>query len=70
MPIDGSCQNGLGLADGAGGNRALGLDPADFSNGILSACRKVIEEKSSKAHQLPEITLAALEKVKSSTTRG
>ena len=60
----------LALADGAGGNRALGLNPADFSHGLLAACRTAIEEKDPKSHQLPEIVLDALNKVKGTDVRG
>ena len=60
----------LGLADGAGGNRSLGINPADFSRAILAACRTILAQNSTQPDQLPRLILSAIQKVEASRIRG
>jgi len=40
----------IGLADGAGGNRALGIDPKIFSRSLLSNCVEIIKNEELLPH--------------------
>lgn len=60
----------LGLADGAGGNRSLGINPADFSRAILASCRTILAQNSTQPDQLPRLILSAIQKVEASRIRG
>jgi hypothetical protein len=59
-----------GLADGAGGNRSLGINPADFSRAILAACRQILRQTPIQSNQLPRLILAAMEQVEERQIRG
>jgi hypothetical protein len=60
----------LGLADGAGGNRSLGINPADFSRAILAACRNILHQNHIQSNQLPRLILSAMQQVEASRVRG
>jgi hypothetical protein len=60
----------LGLADGAGGNRSLGINPADFSRAILAACRNILRQNYIQPNQLPRLILSAMQQVEASRIRG
>ncbi|CAF1190055.1 unnamed protein product [Adineta steineri] len=60
----------VGLADGAGGNRSLGINPADFSQAVLSACRNLLRKHTVHSKQLPALLLAAMDHVEASAIRG
>ena len=60
----------LGLADGAGGNRSLGINPADFSRAILAGCRSVLHQNHIQPNQLPRLILSAMKQVEASRIRG
>ena len=59
-----------GLADGAGGNRSLGINPADFSRAILASCRNILRENKTQPNQLPRLILSAMQQVEASRIRG
>jgi serine/threonine protein phosphatase PrpC len=59
-----------GLADGAGGNRSLGINPADFSRAILACCRNILRQDNIQPNQLPRLILSAMQQVESSRIRG
>ena len=59
-----------GLADGAGGNRSLGINPADFSRAILASCREILHQTNLKPNQLPRLILAAMQQVEANRIRG
>jgi hypothetical protein len=58
------------LADGAGGNRSLGINPADFSRAILASCRKILHQANIQPNQLPRLILSAMQQVEASRIRG
>lgn len=60
----------VGLADGAGGNRSFGINPADFSRAILATCRHLLRQSSIQPNQLPKLILAAMQQVEASRIRG
>lgn len=60
----------LGLADGAGGNRSLGINPADFSRAILASCREILRRSKVQSHQLASVILSAMHQVEASRIRG
>lgn len=60
----------LGLADGAGGNRSLGINPADFSRAILATCRNILRQNYIQPNQLPRLILSAMQQVEASRIRG
>ncbi|UJR26772.1 hypothetical protein I4U23_008086 [Adineta vaga] len=60
----------VGLADGAGGNRSLGLNPADFSQAVLDACRNLLQKNHFHPKQLPQLILSAMEQVEARKVRG
>jgi hypothetical protein len=59
-----------GLADGAGGNRSLGINPADFSQAILSACRNTFHQNTFQSNQLSRLITSAVQQVQSSKIQG
>ena len=60
----------LGLADGAGGNRSFGINPADFSQAILASCRSILRQSNVHPNQLPRLILSAMQQVEASRIRG
>ncbi|CAF2738219.1 unnamed protein product [Rotaria sp. Silwood2] len=60
----------VGLADGASGNRSFGINPADFSQAILAACRNILHQSNIQPHQLPRLILSAMQQVEASRVRG
>ncbi|CAF3002653.1 unnamed protein product [Rotaria sp. Silwood2] len=60
----------VGLADGAGGNRSYGINPADFSRAILAACEKVLHRSNLKPNQLPRLIKSAMQQVEASEVQG
>ncbi|CAF5208822.1 unnamed protein product, partial [Rotaria magnacalcarata] len=60
----------IGLADGAGGNRSYGINPADFSRAILSACENIINRNNLKPDQLPRLIKSAMEQVEATDIQG
>ncbi|CAF1353982.1 unnamed protein product [Rotaria sordida] len=60
----------VGLADGASGNRSFGINPADFSQAILAACRNILYQSNIQPHQLPRLILSAMQQVEASHVRG
>jgi hypothetical protein len=58
------------LADGAGGNRSLGINPADFSRAILATCRRILHQSAIQPNQLPRLILSAMQQVEASHIRG
>ncbi|CAF3211707.1 unnamed protein product [Rotaria socialis] len=60
----------VGLADGAGGNRSYGINPADFSRAILSACENIINRNNFKPDQLPRLIKSAMEQVEATDVQG
>lgn len=58
------------MADGAGGNRSLGINPADFSRAILAACRRTLRQSRIQPDQLPRLILSAMEKVEANHIQG
>ncbi|CAF3549284.1 unnamed protein product [Rotaria sp. Silwood1] len=59
----------VGLADGASGNRSFGINPADFSQAILAACRNILHQSNIQPHQLPRLILSAIQQVEASRVR-
>lgn len=59
-----------GLADGAGGNRSFGINPADFSRAILAACESIIHWSGLKPNQLPRLIKSAMEQVEARSIKG
>lgn len=59
-----------GLADGAGGNRSLGLNPADFSQAVLAACRNILYGNNLHSDRLSRLVLSAMKQVEASAIRG
>lgn len=59
-----------GLADGAGGNRSLGLNPADFSQAVLATCRNLLHSNHFHGKQFPRLILSAMEQVEARKVRG
>ena len=46
----------IGLADGAGGNRSIGIDPKVFSRSLLSNCANLIKnEQQVLSHEMPKL---------------
>ncbi|CAF1251591.1 unnamed protein product [Rotaria sordida] len=60
----------VGLADGAGGNRSYGINPADFSRAILAACEKILHRNNFKPNQLPRLIKSAMQQVEASEVQG
>ncbi|CAF1015588.1 unnamed protein product [Adineta ricciae] len=60
----------VGLADGAGGNRSFGINPADFSRAILASCRSILRQSNVQPNQLPRLILSAIQQVEASRIRG
>ncbi|CAF0926070.1 unnamed protein product [Didymodactylos carnosus] len=60
----------VGLADGAGGNRSLGINPADFSRALLSSCRNILKQNPVYPSQLPKLIMSAMREVETSKVRG
>ncbi|CAF3399144.1 unnamed protein product [Rotaria sp. Silwood1] len=60
----------VGLADGAGGNRSYGINPADFSRAILAACEKILHHSKLKPNQLPRLIKSALQRLETSEVQG
>ena len=60
----------IGLADGAGGNRSFGINPADFSRAVLDACRQLLQKTHFHSKQLPKLILSAMEQVEARKVRG
>ena len=58
------------MADGAGGNRSLGINPADFSRAILATCRNILRQSNTQPNQLPRLILTAMQQVEASRIRG
>jgi hypothetical protein len=58
------------LADGAGGNRSLGINPADFSKAIIATCRNILRQSNIQSNQLPRLILTAMQQVEASRVRG
>ena len=58
------------MADGAGGNRSLGINPADFSRAILAACRNILYQNNFQSYQIPQLIISAMQQVEASDIRG
>jgi hypothetical protein len=58
------------LADGAGGNRSFGINPADFSRAVLAACRNILHQNNFQSNQLPRLIISAMQQVEASDIRG
>lgn len=58
------------MADGARGNRSLGINPADFSRAVLAACRNIIYEKHLQSNKLSQLITSALQQVQTNKIRG
>ena len=58
------------MADGAGGNRSLGINPADFSKAIIATCRNILRQSNIQSNQLPRLILTAMQQVEASRVRG
>ncbi len=45
----------LGLADGAGGNRLIGIDPQRFSRTLLSNCVEIIKKEEILPNEMSKL---------------
>ncbi|CAF0732894.1 unnamed protein product [Adineta ricciae] len=70
MFVDNRSFSFVGLADGAGGNRSFGINPADFSQAVLDACRHLLQKTHFHSKQLPKLILSAMEQVEARKVRG
>ncbi len=59
-----------GLADGVGGNRLLGINPSDFSQAILSACRNSFHQNHFPSNQLSRLITSAIKQVQTNKIHG
>jgi hypothetical protein len=59
-----------GLADGASGNRLLGINPADFSQAILVACRNSFHQNHFPSNQLSRLIISAIKQVQINQIHG
>jgi hypothetical protein len=51
----------IGLADGAGGNRDIGIDPKKFSRALLGFCVEIIKNEEVLPHQVPRLATKAVQ---------
>ncbi len=58
------------MADGASGNRLLGINPADFSQAILAACQHIFHQNHLSSNQLSQLMTSALQKVQIDEVKG
>jgi hypothetical protein len=49
------------LADGAGGNREIGIDPKKFSRSLLGFCVEIIKNEEIQPHQMAKLATKAVE---------
>jgi hypothetical protein len=47
----------LGLCDGAGGNRSIGIDPKIFSNSLLANCVDIVKKNEVQPHQVAKLAM-------------
>lgn len=45
----------IGLADGAGGNRNIGIDPKKFSRSLLGYCVEIVKNNEVQPHQVAKL---------------
>ncbi len=60
----------IGLADGAGGNRALGIDPKIFSRSLLSNCVEIIKNEELLPHQLAKMACKSIHILEAKNIEG
>jgi hypothetical protein len=51
----------IGLADGAGGNREIGIDPKKFSRALLGFCVEIIKNEEVLPHQVSRLATKAIQ---------
>jgi hypothetical protein len=59
-----------GLADGAGGNRALGIDPQKFSRSLLDYCAELTKTEEIHPHQLAKLTCKSIHILEAKNIEG
>ena len=60
----------IGLADGAGGNRANGIDPKIFSRNLLGFCVEFVRNESIQPNELPKLTCKAVQALEAKNIMG
>ena len=59
-----------GLADGASGNRLLGINPANFPRAILAACEDIFQQNLLPSNRLSQLVTSVIEQVQNKQIRG
>lgn len=60
----------IGLADGAGGNREIGIDPKKFSRCLLGFCVETIKNEEVLPHQVSRLATRAIQQLESRNIIG
>ena len=60
----------LGLADGAGGNRLIGIDPQRFSRTLLANCVDLIKREEILPHEMPKLATKSVHLLEKHNVEG
>ena len=58
------------MADGAGGNRAIGIDPQKFSRSLLDYSAELVKLEEILPHQLPKFACKSIHILESKNIEG
>jgi hypothetical protein len=64
------CMFNLGLADGAGGNRSIGIDPQKFSRSLLGYCVEIIKNEDVAHNQMAKLACRSIQILESKNIQG
>ncbi len=59
-----------GLADGAGGNRSIGIDPQKFSRSLLGYCVEIIKKEDVIHNQMAKLACKSIQILESKNIQG
>lgn len=60
----------IGLADGAGGNRSIGIDPKIFSRSLLSNCADLIKKEQVLFNEMPKLACKSVHVLERNNIEG
>ena len=60
----------IGLADGAGGNRAIGIDPRLFSRSLLSNCVDIVKRDEVTSSQMAKLACKSVQRLETKNIEG
>lgn len=59
-----------GLADGAGGNRSIGIDPQVFSRSLLGYCVDIVRNDDLHSNQMTKLACKSIQILESKNIQG